>query len=463
MNMKKKYIILLVIIGLLLTFTLTVGTGYGLWVSTNKEDKKSATTLDCFKVYFSHGEQIEMKNIDPVVNEEGIESSPYTLTITNICKNEKELQVRLNVLKETTADINALTIQAAGNIEKEITLYKNLSNTKTIEKNITQSKLIVLIKVNPNETVRTNIKLWFDEKKAPNMSKDEVFIAKFELIDTESAIKATFAETLLSNKASIDKKGSPDFTNASYTDEGLYLLKTDTGNNYYYRGISNNNYVKFANYTWRIMRINSDNSIRLVLDKSAGSIKYSEFANYMDYTGLKYIYNNESINNNVNNFLLNWYQNNITNRDYDKYVIASNYCNDSSNYIENYHTYFNGYKRVVEHNPIITCPETTSDFGGSYNQKIGSITADEVILAGGSYNTNNFNYYLANGENFFTITGADYYRYTANVFMVNSSGALTTTKTTSNYGIRPVINLIPSVTVSGSGTIRDPYTIDVLK
>ena len=55
MNMKKKYIILLVIIGLLLTFTLTVGTGYGLWVSTNKEDKKSATTLDCFKVYFSHG------------------------------------------------------------------------------------------------------------------------------------------------------------------------------------------------------------------------------------------------------------------------------------------------------------------------------------------------------------------------------------------------------------------------
>ena len=44
--------------------------------------------------------------------------------------------------------------------------------------------------------------------------------------------------------------------------------------------------------------------------------------------------------------------------------------------------------------------------------------------------------------------------------MVNNSGAIETTQTNTEYGIRPVISLNSTVTVSGSGTINDPYTID---
>lgn len=461
--MKKKYVLSLVVIGFMLLFVLSIGTGYGLWVSTKKDEQKSATTLDCFKVYFSNqSDTIEMKNIDTVVNEEGIEESPYTLTITNICETEKELQLRLNVLKETTADINALTIQAAGNIEKDITLYKNLSNSKTADENVTSSKLLGLIAVKPNETVRTNIKLWFDEKKAPNMSKDTIFKAKFELIDTASAIKHTFSETILNNPTTIDSKKAPDFNAASYQEDGLFMVEANGGKNYYYRGVVNNNYVKFAGYTWRIVRINQDNTIRLILDKSASTMNYSAKTNAIDYTGLKYIYNNVMINNDVTNFLESWYKTNITDRGYDKYVVTSAYCNDSSNYIENYHTYFNGYKRVAAGNntPTLTCPKSNADFGGTYNQRIGLITADEVIMAGGQYNVNNYNYYLYNGESYFTMTGADYYKYTANLFMVSNSGSLTTNPTNSSHGIRPVINLVANLTVSGSGTSNDPYTID---
>lgn len=461
--MKKKYVLSLVVIGIMLLFVLTLGTGYGLWVSTQKDEQKSATTLDCFKVYFStQSDIIEMKNIDTVVNEEGIEASPYTLTITNICETEKELQLRLNVLNETTADTNALTIQAAGNIEKDITLYKNLSNTKTTDENVISSKLVGLIVVKPNETVRTNIKMWFDEKKAPNMDKNSIFKAKFELIDTASAIKDTFSETLLNNPSSVDNKETPDFNSASYQEDGLYMTEANGGKNYYYRGVVNNNYVRFAGYTWRIIRINNDKTIRMILDKSATTMNYSSKTNAIDYTGLKYIYNNEMINNDINTFLENWYKSNISDRGYDKYVSTSTYCNDSSYYMENYHTYFNGYKRLASGNntPTLTCPQTNADFGGTYNQKIGLISADEVIMAGGEYNVNNFNYYLYNGESYFTITGADYYNHTANLFIVNNSGALATSSTITSNGIRPVINLIDGLTVSGSGTSNDPYTID---
>ena len=109
----------------------------------------------------------------------------------------------------------------------------------------------------------------------------------------------------------------------------------------------------------------------------------------------------------------------------------------------------------------MTCPTTNADFGGTYKQKIGLITADEVAIAGGVYNTNNYNYYLSNGESFFTMTGAEYNNLTAYMFIVTNTGSISTAPTTSSYGIRPVINLEPTLTVSGSGTTENPYTIDI--
>ncbi|MGN1370749.1 MAG: hypothetical protein ACI4XM_00505 [Candidatus Coprovivens sp.] len=458
--MKKKYILSLIVIGILFALTLTIGTGYGLYLSTSVKNERNATTLDCFKAYFSHSDIIELKNINPVVNDEGKETSPYTLTITNICEETKELQIRLNVLSETTFDTTALTIETAGNIEQDTILYKNLPNAKTKDKNVKISKLIGKITIKPNETIRTNIKLWFDEKKSPELNKEDIFKAQFELIDTASTIKASFSEVLLNNTKVVTD--SIDYSTSSYTTEGLYQIKSEDGNSYYYRGIVNNNYIKFGNYIWRIVGINPDNSIKIILEKSAISMNYSDKTNAIDYTGLKYIYNDEVINNNVNDFLEQWYKTNIIDRDLDKYVVASSFCNDSSNFVNSYHTYFNGYTRLItDKRPTITCPTTNADFGGIYKQKIGLITADEVAIAGGVYNTNNYNYYLYNGETFFTITGADYYNYTANLFIVTNTGAISTAPTTNTYGIRPVINISSTTTVSGAGTIDNPYTIDI--
>jgi hypothetical protein len=458
--MKRKYIFSLVVIGFMFALALTIGTGYGLYISTSVKGNENAATLECFKVYFSDKDIIELKNIDPVINDEGKEKSPYTLTITNICEDTKELQIRLNVLSDTTFDTKALTLEAAGNIEFDTILYKNLPNTNTTNENVVMSKLIGKIEVGKNETIRTNIKLWFDEMKSPELTKDDIFKAQFELIDTESTIKSTFAETLLDNtKITTETK---DYSLASYIEEGLHQVDTTDGKGYYYRGIVNNNYVKFGNYIWRIVAINPDNSVRIVSEKSAASINYSNYTNAIDYTGLKYIYNNEPINNNISNYLEEWYQSNIINTNLDKYIIASSYCNDSSNYINSYHTYFNGYTRLItDKRPTLVCPSTNADFGGLYKQKVGLLSADEVAVAGGVFGTNNYNYYLYNGETFFTMTGADYYNYIANLFIVTNTGAISTAPTTSTYGIRPVINLAPTVTVSGAGTIDNPYTIDI--
>ena len=48
------------------------------------------------------------------------------------------------------------------------------------------------------------------------------------------------------------------------SDKGLYPMEDDYGISYYYRGSVTNNYVYFAGYYWRIIRINGDGSVRLL-------------------------------------------------------------------------------------------------------------------------------------------------------------------------------------------------------
>ena len=459
--MKAKYKISLALIGLMLAITLTISTGYAVYISTNKPATKDSITTDCFKAYYSNGNTIEMKNIDSVLNDEGLENSPYTLTINNICETEKELQIRLNVVKGNTINTNALTINTSGDIGDTTILYKNFKNAKTEDKNVLESKIIGTLKIGANETIRTNIKLWFDEKKAPNIKATEVFKAEFQLIDTASSIKYTFAEGLLAGTSQATSKTKPSFDKAATTSEALYKTSVNNFNTYYYRGVVNNNYVKFGNYLWRIVSVNDANQVKLVAEKSAGINKFSNYSSTFDDAGIQYEYYYKMVDNNVTVYLDNWYKKEITDKGLDKYVVTAKYCNDASFEKDISAYYFGAYERVVDSSsPSLVCPDNTSGFGGTYERKIGLLTADEVVMAGGSYNNNNHNYYLYNGENFFTMSPSHHEKSKMNIFMVNNNGALTTALTNSSYGIRPVINIDGTIYVNGTGTIDNPYTID---
>ena len=459
--MKAKYKISLAIIGLMLAITLTISLGYGVHISTNNKTNKHSVTIECFKAYFSNGQIINMKNINSVLNEEGLETSPYTLTVTNICDTEKELQLRLNISKETTVDTTALTINVKGDIEQDTILYKNLKSVKSDNEDILHSKLIGMVSIKPNETIRTNLKLWFDEKKAPTIPTDTKLTAIIELIDKASAIKYNFIEGLLVEANNSVKKGNPEYGNVAIKSEGIYKTTQNNNTVYYYRGTVNNNYVKFGNQLWRIVSFSDNNTIKLVLEKSAGSTKYANYSSTFDDAGFKFEYYYKMVDNNITIYLDSWYKNQIINTGLDKYVVTSKYCNDASFTKENLFYRFGSYTRVVTDNsPSLICPENTSGFGGIYERKIGLLTTDEVSMAGGVYNTNNQNYYLYNGETYFTMSPSHKDNSKMNIFIVNNNGAIASSPTNSTAGVRPVITINGQVTINGNGTINNPYTID---
>ena len=459
-SLKKKYIISLTIVGMLLISIIILVIGYGLWLSINNNENHKSQEIECLNVYYSDSSEINLFNIKKMSNESGKETSPYTITISNKCKEEQTIQLRLNILNGNTVDLSSLSIMADGYMELPSTLYESLNATKSKKENIVNSKLISTSKIAPNESIRTNIKIWFDERKGKEIKTDDVLKAQFEVVNTKNIIKYNFAETIINNLTSTNYDDI-DFSNPEYFRESLVKHEEDGVVNYQFRGPVKNNYVLFANKIWRVVGINSNQTVKIILNESAGISSFSDYSNEKDYAGIKYIYNDELIDNKINTLLLNWYDTNIKDLNLDSYVVSNMFCNDSNYTSKNYQVYFNAYDRLVsQKKPTNLCEPTKADFGGPINQKIGLITADEVAIAGGVYGINNFNYYLYSNDGFLTITPYSYVNYNTNIFSVNESGAMANVSTNNKKSIRPVINLNSTITVSGNGSIDDPYTID---
>ena len=229
----------------------------------------------------------------------------------------------------------------------------------------------------------------------------------------------------------------------SREDEGLIASQDDDGTTYYFRGATSNNYVSFANLMWRIIRINGEGSVRLILNDVADLlVNYNaEAENYEDLEETD-IY--ASLNDYYESYLSN----------YDSYIANTRFCSESGKTDQTY----NAYTRIVTNQiPTFNC------LGNRFTSKIGLMTVDEVVFAGGLYEEENTNYYLYNEDidnlwwtsSLSTNSESAFYP-----FLVDASGELVDDVDGSLYrNFRPVISLNRTVIVSGTGTINDPYVV----
>ena len=178
---------------------------------------------------------------------------------------------------------------------------------------------------------------------------------------------------------------------------------------YYFAGDAKNNWVKFANFYWRIIRTNYDGSIRLLYsgtspDTTSGYIGKSAFnSTYNDpmYVGYKYGTTGSLENNRLNTndstiktYIDNWYKNNLT--AYTKYLSNDAvYCNDRE--LASGSTYNTGNtafdyapkgRLYTNKTPTYNCTNIKDAFSGSNSEAkltypIGLMTADEIAYAGG--------------------------------------------------------------------------------
>ena len=82
--------------------------------------------------------------------------------------------------------------------------------------------------------------------------------------------------------------------------DGLYSKTTSTGTTYYFKGAVENNYVKFADKVFRIVRINEDGTIRLITQDNV--IASQTFNSSIGSTGFEVFYTNSEIKTAVENW-----------------------------------------------------------------------------------------------------------------------------------------------------------------
>ena len=271
--------------------------------------------------------------------------------------------------------------------------------------------------------------------------------------DVENKKAGKLVDLILKNNTIItDKPTLTTSSNNTSDASGLYI-STDTNNGeptYYFRGKVSNNYVKFAGFTWKIIRINENGTIRMIMDGNIGSTTYQSVYNSYE----KMYYSNGSL---VKTKADNWYKNNIIDKGYDSYVATSMFCEQAR--VKYLSRFASGNASTVEYSiytPTFKC-ETDGNGKGILYSKIGLINYDEVIYAGGYYGKGN-NFYLQ-GKSGGWMMSPDCVVTNARVWAFDGGGIVHGSNVEVTEILSPVINLKADVSVTGLGTSSKPYVV----
>ena len=306
--MKDKKIIALIIL-VLISIIALIGSSYALLTKSFKSEKLSMQ-VGTLKIDFTDGNIITMNNALPMTDEDGMNTTPYTFTITNSGNIDAYYTVSNEEELTNTLDTSYLKMRLTSDngYDSGVKRVKDLG-TETY-RIVDETSLAI------GKSVTYKLYLWISSE-AGNDIQDKVYKSKIVVSSTSNRVGDTYCKdkgfTTLSDcmlvitnheksveeaKTNIKAKGTPDFSQIATTDEGLYMAEDDEGESYYYRGAVKNNYVSFAGFIWRIIRRNGDGSVRMIYsgkstsdtgsESTIGYIRYDNKYFAPMYVGYKY-------------------------------------------------------------------------------------------------------------------------------------------------------------------------------
>ena len=398
-------------------------------------------------------------DFSPVKDESGNDIYPYnnkTFTLTvNVYANGKVVTGELNT--DTTLanlELTGCTLEPAfdSSIEEYSCSVKNSVDTTIITGSATSNTTKISGLGTKSLSVGDNT---FIIKTLAENGDEKIYTVKVNRDSPAPLLK----DKIMENKIITTTPTLTTSSNNTSDEDGLYVsTATNSGKpTYYFRGNVENNYVSFAGFTWRIVRINEDGTIRLIMQDGISNTKYQWSSDYKNI--LKIYYSNSG----VKTQLESWYSTNIENdsSSYSKVVSGEYYCEQAKVKYQSDFTSGNATMLTYsDYTPDFKC-STDGNGKGLVNASVGLLTYDETVYAGGCYINDNKSYYLYNLiGNWWTMSTSGY-SLSSNVglWYMTETG-----KIYSDYGgdklyLRPVINLKSDVQATGTGTSSDPFII----
>ncbi len=500
MTKKKRTIFISILVLLIIVVISTLSYAY-----VNKkfvQQNANVHNFNCFDIeYAEEVEEIMQLNSYPQTDGQGLENKPYQITITNKCDYSVSYDVIMHKSNTSNLDEQYVKVSVDGNIKKyneapSVTTGSVIGFTPAISRRISTGVL------GPQGKRKLNIRTWMDENTSESAGSNKTFDFKVTIEATVGNGSNLLAKAILNQGVKTEipsfSMGEPPTDDLESAGSGLFKAEDDDGTSYYFRGDKNliNNYVYFASHYWRIVRINGDGTIRLILDDNTGSNSaFNSDYNDRKYVGFTYDNNactkenaciseyknstftnsNGGTNSTIKNALETWYKSNLTGDSFNKKIAYGTYCNDTSfgSGDEAGTLYYGAYERLANSSsvsygkPTLKCPEPKDatgqmrTYGGIYKLKIGLLTADEMNYAGlpysGSASSNNYLY-----KSYYWWGLSPYYFYSSYAHVFGGNDVyLSGNSVRSTSGVRPVINLTSDTLItSGDGSTNSAFEVE---
>ena len=532
MEKNKK----LIVLGVLALILIISGITYAILTWTSSRVNIGLTS-NCFTIDYTKGNDIANASIKALNESDLISDGKFTikegiaLTYANIgikstCTIEGYGILKLNVTSLSDA---FTTGNSKGSLKYAVLKNTSTTSTITVTSLLNQSfdlvargsitKLgtidILTEQLSNNEIYKYLIVVYIDNSLVGNDVIGSSFAGNISAEAYQGKLGADYTlQRLHSLNSSIvlDTSKTPDFSTVSGNNgvkknlqnnstiasnqgdgtKGIYSAEDDFGTSYYFRGTVENNYVKFANKYWRIIRINGDGSIRMIYagtsahangyddssanDMSIGKSKFNSSYNDNTYVGYKigstgsskYANTHSNAGNStIKTYIDNWYETNL--KEYKYYLKDTIYCNDrrvvninnaggmtlTGDGTGTNESAYAGFDRTyVSHSPTLKCENKNDRF--TVNNTIGNMelvypialaTSDELVYAGATgldpatmtYITNT-EFYLYKGDFYWTMTPFAFSGGFAIVDGLDGLGYVYNYSVNSDRGVRPVIS-----------------------
>ena len=185
----------------------------------------------------------------------------------------------------------------------------------------------------------------------------------------------------------INSDGTVNVTKAEATDGYVCSASDAYGTSYYYRGNVTNNYVKFADKYWRIIRINGDGTVRVIYDGTSAHANGEKSTDRQIGTSrFNYYWKKDNVQKTTNSYVYfdnagvgYMYGNRDAIVEATEYYSSTRFTNTSTYYIAKEYTYDVTTDRFALKDPIAVLGSAmTSDYVGYYT--FGSTSANTSWL-----------------------------------------------------------------------------------
>ena len=474
---NRKLVVVLIILGVVMLFT---GLSYAIANFVFQGQRENKIEISGLSFTYKENTALELTKLEPLSDENGMASgNTYTFGVTATSKVPKDVYYYIyftidgsNTLlnKYVTFNLtNLTTTETSGNLKMSSLSALGNDNYYAYGSKLTLTSANLTTTNNYRLTIWVNSDYVSDRKYEVKDKEQTVIVGgdtfKFKInvkaSDTEFTPPKTLNQLILgdgnSNVLSATATLTDTYSSAGDA-SGLYKSvggETDSGTTYFYRGDVTNNYVSFAGFTWRIIRINENGSIRLLLnDGINNNTKYKFNPTRNNYAYM--YYTNTDVEGGIKRTVDTWYNDNL--KTYESYIADTEFCEQfkvslNSSYAAAgsataplYSSYTSNFK----------C-STDGNGKGIITSKVGLLTYDEAVHAG-NYSNKGSHSYITNGYYYWLMSPGGANNSYAFAWNVNNAGSING-RNVSLLVVRPVISLKAGILATGSGTSDDPYVI----